>query len=58
MVRRVIAIKIGEMASVYEKEFIVSDLIPAFKQLSNDDQDLVRVLCLDSLNSLARVLSR
>jgi hypothetical protein len=33
-------------------------LIPAFKQLSNDDQDLVRVLCLDSLNSLARVLSR
>ena len=58
MVRRVIATKIGEMAQVYEKEFIVSDLIPAFKQLSNDDQDLVRVLCLDSLNALARVLSR
>lgn len=58
MVRRVIAIKIGEMATVYEKEFIVSDLIPAFKQLSNDDQDLVRVLCLDSLNALAKVLSR
>jgi serine/threonine-protein phosphatase 2A regulatory subunit A len=58
MVRRVIAIKIGEMATVYEKEYIVADLIPAFKQLSTDDQDLVRVPCLDSLNSLARVLSR
>jgi serine/threonine-protein phosphatase 2A regulatory subunit A len=58
MVRRVIATKIGEMAQVYEKENIVSDLIPSFKQLSADDQDLVRVLCLDSLKSLAKVLSR
>jgi len=58
MVRRVIAIKIGEMAPVYEKENVVSDLIPSFKQLSADDQDLVRVLCLDSLKSLAKVLSR
>lgn len=58
MVRRVIATKIGEMAQVYEKENVISDLIPSFKQLSADDQDLVRVLCLDSLKSLAKVLSR
>jgi serine/threonine-protein phosphatase 2A regulatory subunit A len=58
MVRRVIAIKIGEMANVYDKDHIITDLIPAFKQLANDDQDLVRVLCLDSLKSLAKVLPR
>lgn len=58
MVRRVIATKIGEMALVYEKEHIINDLITSFKQLSTDEQDLVRVLCLDSLKALAKVLSR
>lgn len=58
MVRRVIATKIGEMALVYEKEHIINDLITSFKQLSTDEQDLVRVLCLDSLKALAKVLTR
>lgn len=46
------------MALVYEKEHIINDLITSFKQLSTDEQDLVRVLCLDSLKALAKVLSR
>lgn len=58
MIRRAIASKIGHLAMYVEKEIVVSEFIPIFKQLSSDEQDSVRVLCLDSLNLIAKTLNR
>lgn len=58
MIRRAIAIKIGELAAGYEREHVIYELIPSFKKLCSDEQDQVRLLCLDSLKSWANLLSR
>ena len=40
MVRRAVAMKIGEFAKSLEKEYVLGEIIPLFKQLSTDDQVL------------------
>jgi serine/threonine-protein phosphatase 2A regulatory subunit A len=49
MVRRAVAMKIGELANCVEKDHVINDLIPLFRQLTTDDQDQIRSLCLESL---------
>jgi len=49
MVRRAIASKIGEFSTFVEKDIVINELIPIFKQLSTDEQDSVKVLALESL---------
>ncbi|EGR33470.1 phosphorylase phosphatase, putative [Ichthyophthirius multifiliis] len=58
MVRRAIAQKIGELAIVIEKEYVLNQLIQSVKQLISDEQDLVRVLVLNSLKLIAKVLKK
>ncbi|EGR34557.1 protein phosphatase 2 regulatory subunit A, alpha isoform, putative [Ichthyophthirius multifiliis] len=58
MVRRAIAQKIGELATVIEKEYVLSALIQSVKQLISDEQDLVRVLVLNSLKQIAKILKK
>lgn len=58
MVRRALASKIGELANVVEKDFVIGELITNFKALAGDDMDQVRVLCLDSLKTLAHLLNK
>ena len=58
MIRRAAASRIGKFASCIEKEFLISDLIPALKRLSSDEQDSIRVLCLESLIQIAQTLSK
>ncbi|EGR34046.1 protein phosphatase 2 regulatory subunit A, alpha isoform, putative [Ichthyophthirius multifiliis] len=58
MVRRVVAQKIGEFSTVIEKEYVLSSLIQSVKQLISDEQDLVRVLVLNSLKLIAKVLKK
>lgn len=41
-----------------EKEYVISDLIGCLKQLIADEQDLVRVLGLNSLKQVAKVLRK
>lgn len=53
MVRRAVAIKIGNFATVVEKEHVLNEFILNIKQLIQDDQDQVRVLGLDSLKQVA-----
>jgi len=45
------------LANIIEKEFIISDLVANLKQLISDEQDLVRVLGLNSLVNVAKRLN-
>jgi len=38
MVRRAVASRIGNLATVVTKDIVVNELIPIFKQLSSDEQ--------------------
>lgn len=58
MIRRAVASKIGDLAGFVEKEVILGELIPIFKQLAADEQDSVKVLCLDSLKQIAKLLNK
>eukprot|EP01016_Furgasonia_blochmanni_P041612 TRINITY_DN542_c0_g1_i13.p1 TRINITY_DN542_c0_g1~~TRINITY_DN542_c0_g1_i13.p1 ORF type:complete len:580 (+),score=152.85 TRINITY_DN542_c0_g1_i13:214-1953(+) len=58
MVRRAIAAKIGEFSRYVEKEYIISEFIGILKQLASDEQDSVRVICLDSLQQVAKILNK
>ena len=58
MVRRAAATFIGHFATVMEKDLMISEFIPVFRQLSQDDMDQVRTLCLDSLITIAKILNK
>jgi len=58
MVRRAVANRIGNLATVVTKDIVINELIPIFKQLSSDEQDSVKVLCLNSLKQIAKLLNK
>ena len=58
MVRKSCAMRIGFFATQLENECIINELIPAFKQLTTDDQDGIRVLCIEGLIPIAKTLQR
>lgn len=47
-----------DLAQSMEKDLVISAIMPLFKQLSADDQDSVRILCLESLKKLAKVMNK
>mmetsp|Transcript_57289 Transcript_57289/g.65319 ORF Transcript_57289/g.65319 Transcript_57289/m.65319 type:complete len:579 (+) Transcript_57289:36-1772(+) len=58
MVRRAGASNLGEFARKVEKEVLISEFIPILKQLSGDEQDNIRMLCMDSLVPIATILTK
>ena len=58
MVKRACAAHIGQFAAQLEKEHLIGELLPVFKQLVGDELDTIRVLCIESLIPLASVLSK
>ena len=46
LLQRVTATKIAQMCQVYEKEYVVSDLLSILKHRSTDEQDQIRVLAI------------
>lgn len=48
MLQRITASKISYLCKVYEKEFVLSDLISILKNRSTNEQDQVRVLAVES----------
>eukprot|EP00824_Muranothrix_gubernata_P008478 TRINITY_DN2090_c0_g1_i3.p1 TRINITY_DN2090_c0_g1~~TRINITY_DN2090_c0_g1_i3.p1 ORF type:complete len:514 (-),score=68.91 TRINITY_DN2090_c0_g1_i3:23-1531(-) len=58
IIKRASSKKLGDFAAIVEKEFVISEIIPVFKSLSGDEQDQVRVLCISSLISLAKCLTK
>jgi len=58
MIRRACASKLGIFSTQLEKQAITQELIPIFRQLQQDDQDQIRVLCLESLIPMAKYLTK
>lgn len=57
LIRRACAAKLGEFTVQIEKQYVMQDFMPIFKQLSQDEQDVIRVMCLESLIPIAKYLS-
>ena len=45
-----------KFASKVEKENVLAQILPLFKQLSGDDQDSVRLLAIENCTAFARIL--
>ena len=58
LLQRVTATKISHMCKVYEKDYILSDLINILKHRSTDEQDQIRVLATESFKQVSRYLNR
>lgn len=58
MIRRACALRLGEFGSHLDKTTLISDLMPIFRQLAQDEQDAIRVMCLESLIKIATKFSK
>ena len=58
MIRRACASRIGEFSTQLDKQHVIQELLPVFRQLSQDDQDAIRVLCIEALIPMAKYLSK
>ena len=56
MVRRAVSSNFGTFSLEVEKEHLVSELLPLFTKLSQDDQDSVRLLAVDNCVKIAGLL--
>lgn len=54
MIRRAIACGIGKLSSKMKIDNFVQDMIPIVKVLINDEQDTVRLMCLDSIVEISK----
>ncbi|KAJ3337307.1 protein phosphatase 2, regulatory subunit A [Gonapodya sp. JEL0774] len=57
MVRRAAATNLPKMIARVSKEHLIGDLMPLFNGLSQDDQDSVRLLTVEALIAIAKVLT-
>jgi len=58
MIRRSIATGLGKLSQKMKSDSFIQDMIPILKLLSNDDQDSVRVLCIDSIVLMSKVFTK
>ena len=58
IVRRAGSGKLGEFATHVEKTYVIQEILPIFRKLAQDEQDQIRLLCIESLIPLAQYLSK
>ena len=58
IVRRAGSSKLGEFATHVEKTHVIQEILPIFRKLAQDEQDQIRLLCIESLIPLAKSLSK
>jgi serine/threonine-protein phosphatase 2A regulatory subunit A len=58
IVRRAGSKMLGEFATHVEKSHVIQEILPCFRKLSQDEQDQIRLLCIESLIPLAQYLSK
>jgi serine/threonine-protein phosphatase 2A regulatory subunit A len=58
MIRRAITTTLGKLSSKMKSDLFVQEMVPILKNLVNDDQDSVRVLCIDSIVEISRNFNR
>lgn len=56
MVRRAAAKELGGLSKTLSHDTLLADLLPAFRKLSTDDQDSVRLLTVDAMIAIAEAL--
>ena len=54
LVRRAAAMNIGELSRSVEPE-VISEIIPQFEELTNDEQDYVKIITTDHLHDIAEI---
>lgn len=54
LVRRAAAMNIGELSRSVEPE-VISEIIPQFEELTNDEQDYVKIITIDHLHDIAEI---
>ena len=58
MIRRACASKLGDFSTKMEKQHVIQEILPVFRKLSQDEQDAIRVMCIESLIPMAKYLSK
>lgn len=58
MIRRAVASGLGRLVKKMKVESFIQEMIPILKTLIEDDQDSVRVLCMESLVEISRSFSK
>jgi len=58
MVRRSAVKQMGKIAQTLEKQSLVTDLVPDLRQLAQDEQDQVRILCVETILEIASLLNK
>ena len=58
IVRRTGSSKLGEFATHVEKTHVIQEILPIFRKLAQDEQDQIRLLCIESLVPMAQYLSK
>jgi len=58
MIRRVVAVQMAAVATVMEKDVLLGQLMTEFKQLTMDEQDAIRNVCIDALITMSRLFTR
>lgn len=54
MTRRAVAAHLGELSNKMNVEHYLVEMMPVFKNLTSDDQDQVRILCIESLIKISK----
>lgn len=58
MIRRACASRLGDFSTKLEKQHVLQEILPIFRTLSQDEQDAIRVMCLESLIPMAKYLTK
>jgi hypothetical protein len=58
MVRRAAAQHLGTFAAVCEPEYVKTEIMALFQQLTTDEQDSVRLLAVEDCAALGRLLPK
>ncbi len=58
IVRRAGARELGTFAAQVEKQHVINEILPIFRRLAQDEQDTIRIICMETLVPLAQYLTK
>ena len=58
IVRRSGLKELGRFACQVEKQYVINEILPIFRRLAQDEQDQIRIICIESLVPLAAYLTK
>lgn len=58
IIRRTVADKIANLSTKMTSEYFMVEMMPVFKALASDDQDAVRVICIKSMLTISKNLTK